>query len=877
MSDQDTPIIYLKDYTPTPYAVSHVDLKFEIFDGYTLVHTTLNIAPRNENAGYLELDGQDIQLQKLAIDGVQLSDTAYEVSNDILRIKTVPNVPFVLSSTVRIAPESNTYLEGLYRSNGIWCTQCEAEGFRRITFMYDRPDVMATYSVRLEADISAAPILLSNGNPTASGQLDAGRHYSEWQDPHPKPTYLFALVAGDLAHISDEFVTASGANIALKIYCELGKEKRCDYAMEALKHSMRWDEERFGREYDLDVFNIVAVSDFNSGAMENKGLNIFNDKLILADPLTATDADYAGIERVVSHEYFHNWTGNRITCRDWFQLCLKEGLTVYRDQEFTSDMRSRNVKRIQDVRKLWVNQFPEDAGPLAHAPRPDHYKEINNFYTMTVYEKGAEVVRMLATLLGETGFKKGMDLYFNRHDGDATTIEAWLKVFEDATGEDLSQFSIWYTQAGTPDVDVSSSWDGTTGTFSVTTKQSVAPTPGQDQKHALQVPLKFGLVGGNGNDASYDSVSGGEVRADIFVLDKSEQTFTFSGLASKPVLSINRNYSSPIKLTQNQSDEDLSFLARHDSDAVNRWMASQKIAKQMIVARVRGASYAPADAERLASALRETLVQKDSDPIFKAYCLQLPSESEIYQTLAVDIDPDAVRACRKELVALVLENIKEDLADVYRGLSVDGAYSSDIEQVQKRTLRNQALRLLMSSGDETFANEAADQFEKADNLTDKISALAASVGSNTKYAKDMMAKFDASSYSEPLVWDKWLSLTASSPTDTALEGVKKVLADPRFPKGNPNRFRSLIGGFAAGNVPQFMRLDGQGFAFVAETLGDMDAQNPQLAARMLTTFRTFRMFEPRRRDLAESNLRKLSKRENLSVNMREILGRILEG
>lgn len=877
MSDQDNSIIYLKDYAPTPYIVSHVDLRFEIFDGYALVHANLNISPRNENAGPLKLDGQELKLERLEIDGVALEPGAYSVSSDLLQIETVPDVAFVLTSTVRIAPEDNTYLEGLYRSNGIWCTQCEAEGFRRITFMYDRPDVMATYSVRSEADIASAPVLLSNGNPRAEGKLEGGRHFSEWHDPHPKPTYLFALVAGDLAHIADDFTTASGNDVALKIYCEQGKEGRCRYAMKALIDSMVWDEERFGREYDLDVFNIVAVSDFNSGAMENKGLNIFNDKLILADPDTATDADYAGIERVVSHEYFHNWTGNRITCRDWFQLCLKEGLTVYRDQEFTSDMRSRTVKRIQDVRKLWVNQFPEDAGPLAHPPRPDHYKEINNFYTMTVYEKGAEVVRMLATLLGETQFKKGMDLYFKRHDGEATTIEAWLIVFEDATGEDLSQFAHWYTQAGTPIVDISSHWNAAEGIFSITAKQHVLPTPGEPSKHALQIPLKFGLVGHNGEDSRFGDVSGGDVRDDILVLEKSKQTFVFSGLSEKPILSINRNYSAPIKLNQEQTDEDLSFLALHDRDAVNRWMASQKIAKQMIVARVRGREYANDDAQRLADALRATLLNDDGDLIFKAYCLQLPSESEIYQALAENIDPDAVRACRKELVALVLAELKDDLATVYRDTSINAPYSSDLEQVEKRTLRNQALRLLMSSGDETYAKLAFEQFENADNLTNKISALAASVGSETAYAKDMMAAFDASSYAEPLVWDKWLSLTASSPSDDALEGVKAVLADPRFPKGNPNRFRALIGGFAGGNAPQFTRLDGQGFAFVAKTIGELDKKNPQLAARMLTTFRTYRMFEPKRRALAESSLQNLASQNDLSVNSREILEKILQG
>ncbi|MCB9993448.1 MAG: aminopeptidase N [Hyphomicrobiaceae bacterium] len=871
--------IRLSDYRPTPFAISHVDLTFDVAEGETRVTSKLSVVPREGRSGEpLVLDGEALELERIAIDAEPLNPSDYTYADDKLTIASVPDRPFELLTVVVIRPETNTQLEGLFRSADIWCTQCEAEGFRRITFMYDRPDVLSTFSVRIEADRELAPVLLSNGNPGTAGVLGGGRHFAEWHDPFPKPTYLFALVAGDLSHLADGFTTASGQEVALKIYCEPGKQDRCQYAMKVLKDSMRWDESRFGREYDLDVFNIVAVSNFNTGAMENKGLNIFNDKLILASPETATDADYANIERVVSHEYFHNWTGNRITCRDWFQLCLKEGLTVFRDQEFTSDTRSRPVKRIDDIKDLWARQFPEDAGPLAHPPRPDRYEAIDNFYTGTVYEKGAEIVRMLLTLLGKDGFRKGMDLYFERHDGEATTIEAWIKVFEDASGQNLQQFLGWYTQAGTPEVRAATSWDEATRTFTLELEQNVAPTPGEPTKKVLDIPLGFGLVGPNGEDLEIAEVSGGTVESGLIRLKQKKQTLTFTGLSARPVLSLNREFSAPINVADDLGPEDLSFLARHDADPVNRWMAIQELAKEMMVARARsGTSYVAAELATLVDALRQTLARPSDDPSFKALCLQMPSEGELYSALKSNIDPDAVQLAREELVRAIARALKSDLADHYAANTPRGPFSLAFSEVDRRAIRNQALRLLVATNDPEWAEIAADQFETADNLTDRLAALSISVHNRTAHAERLMREFGETSANEPLVWDKWLALTAVRPAREALDDVIATLASPRFPTANPNRFRALVGAFVTSNVPQFARPDGRGFQFVAGLLGDVDRSNPQLAARLLTSFRTFRMFESGRREKAESALRELASQPHLSRNSEEILGRILEG
>ncbi|HWV02392.1 MAG TPA: aminopeptidase N, partial [Devosia sp.] len=576
--------IFLKDYAPTPYTIDKVELDVRIVPETAQVRALLTISPRPGTVpgAPLVLDADELTLRSIAVDGLPLPLTAYETSPTTLTLVEPPGRTFVLETEVTLEPEKNLRLMGLYRSGGTWCTQCEPEGFRRITYYYDRPDILAPFKVTMTADKAMAPVLLANGNLVEQGDIDGGEHYAVWEDPFPKPSYLFAMVAGDLGSIHDEFTTQSGRKVALGVYCTHGREDECLFAMDSLKRSMAWDERRFGREYDLDIFNIVAVSDFNFGAMENKGLNIFNDKLVFTKPETATDDDYYGVERVIAHEYFHNWTGDRVTCRDWFQLCLKEGLTVYRDQEFTSDERSRPVKRIDDVRLLRATQFVEDSGPLAHAARPDRYKEINNFYTTTVYEKGAEIVRMLATLLGQAGFRRGMDLYFERHDGEATTIEAFIKSFEDANGVDLQQFQTWYLQAGTPEVTVADSYDAATQTYKLTLRQNTAPTPGQPDKQPLVVPVKFGLIGPNGSPMGWRSASG-DVRDDMLVLDGPSATFEFKGVPNKPVPSLFREFSAPVKVVNTLTQADRLFLARHDSDPFNRWQSLQDVALALML------------------------------------------------------------------------------------------------------------------------------------------------------------------------------------------------------------------------------------------------------------------------------------------------------
>ena len=641
--------VFLKDYAPSAYRVERLELDVAIASPVTRVRAILSLVPAAGTAPGtpLVLDGDEFVLRSVAIDGRPLSLTEYAATPSSLTINEPPAKRFVLETEVALEPEKNTRLMGLYRSGGTWCTQCEPEGFRRITYYLDRPDVLTTFRVRMTADKAAAPVLLANGNLVDSGELDGGRHYAVWDDPFPKPSYLFAMVAGDLGSIHDSFVTASGRKVALGIYCAHGREEDCRFAMDSLKRAMAWDERRFGREYDLDVFNIAAVSDFNFGAMENKGLNIFNDKLVFVKPDSATDDDYHSVERVIAHEYFHNWTGDRITCRDWFQLCLKEGLTVYRDQEFTSDERSRAVKRIDDVRTLRAAQFPEDASPLSHPPRPDRYKEINNFYTTTVYEKGAEIVRMLATLLGETGFRKGMDLYFDRHDGEATTIEAFIKCFEDANSLDLQHFQTWYLQAGTPEVTVADSYDAASQTYRLTLSQNTAPTRGQAEKLPLVIPVKFGLIGPNGSPMGWSQASG-DVRDDMLVLSGPSATFEFKGVANRPVASLFRGFSAPVKIATEMGQADRLFLARHDSDPFNRWQSLQDVALTLMLAAVGGQEWSEADVGALADALAETVQSPALDPAFKALALALPSELIVARTLGVNIDPDRIRAVTAE-------------------------------------------------------------------------------------------------------------------------------------------------------------------------------------------------------------------------------------
>jgi aminopeptidase N len=869
--------IRLKDYRAPDWLVETVTLDVSLHPTQTKVRARLALRPNSQGpAAPLVLDGDGLTLTALRLDGKALPSESYVATPDSLTIPQVPNAPFTLEIETLVDPTANTQLSGLYRSSGTYCTQCEAEGFRRITYFPDRPDVMAVYSTRIEADKAQAPVLLSNGNLIDSGDLTGGRHFAVWHDPHPKPAYLFALVGGNLSAIEDRFVTMSGRDVTLRIYVEPGKESRCGYAMDSLKRSMRWDEEKFGCEYDLDIFMIVAVSDFNMGAMENKGLNIFNDKYVLAGADTQTDVDFAQIEAVIAHEYFHNWTGNRITCRDWFQLCLKEGLTVFRDQEFSSDMRSRPVKRISDVRGLCAAQFIEDAGPLAHPVRPDTYKEINNFYTSTVYEKGAEVVRMVQTLIGPEKFRAGMDLYFARHDGEAATVEQFIQCFADASGRDLTQFMRWYSQAGTPEVTVAGRFDAARKSYTLDVKQSVPPTPGQPTKEPMVIPLGIGLVGQGGRDLPLTLSDGRKVERGVLVLSEPAESFEFTGIAEPPVLSINRGFSAPIKLTTDLDVHRLAFLAAHDSDAFNRWQALQTISMRLLIDNVAAlhAGGSPRSDEKLLGALEAILNDTALQPAFVALALVPPGEGDVAREIGRDIDPDAVHQARKALRAAIGERVGPALTKAYERMTVPGPYSPDAASAGRRSLRNVALDLLAATAAPAAIARAARQFDAADNMTDRLAALATLSQHAGPERERALADFYTRYAADPLVIDKWFSLQAMSPQPDTLDKVRALTAHSAFSFANPNRVRALISAFA-GNPTQFNRADGAGYDFVAGHVLALDPKNPQLAARLATAFRTWRTLEQGRRSKAQAALERIKAAADLSRDLADIVERAL--
>ena len=870
--------IKLKDYLPPAWLVETVTLDVSLEAKQTKVKATLVLKPNPlSGAAPLTLDGDDLTLTGLKLDGATLPPENYVVTSDSLIIAQPPNRPLTLEIDTVVDPSANTQLSGLYRSSGTYCTQCEAEGFRRITYFPDRPDVMAVYTTRIEADKAEAPILLANGNLIEAGDLPGGRHFAVWHDPHPKPSYLFALVGGSLGCVEDSFRTMSGRDVVLRIYVEPGKEARCGYAMDALKRSMRWDEEAFGREYDLDIFMIVAVSDFNMGAMENKGLNVFNDAYVLASPETATDANYAQIEAVIAHEYFHNWTGNRITCRDWFQLCLKEGLTVFRDQEFSSDMRSRPVKRIADVRGLRASQFMEDAGPLAHPVRPETYREINNFYTSTVYEKGAEVVRMVQTLLGKEKFRAGMDLYFQRHDGEAATVEQFVQCFADASGRDMTQFMRWYSQAGTPQVTVATRYDAGRQTFMLDCRQQVPPTPGQPTKEPMVIPLALGLVGQDGSDLPLKLANGRRIEDGLIVLNETAQTFEFTGIEHKPVLSINRGFSAPIKLDTDLTADDLAFLAARDPDAFNRWQALQTISTRLLIENVAAlrAGEKPRDAGKLMAALAAIMEDAALAPAFVALALVPPGEGDIAREIGKDIDPDAIHRARQALRAEIGERLGPALSTVYERLMVAGSFSPDSTSAGRRALRNVALDLLAATGKPEAIARAVRQYEAADNMTDRMAALSALALHNVPERARALADFYDRYASDALVIDKWFSLQAMIPQPETLDQVRSLTQHRAFAFSNPNRVRALIGVFAQGNTTQFNRPDGKGYDFIADTLLALDPKNPQLAARLATAFRSWRMLESGRQAKAKAALERVQTAGNLSRDLTDIVQRAL--
>ena len=854
--------VRLSEYRPPDWLVETVDLRIDLHPTRTPVRATLKLKP-NPAAGApapLTLDGDGLTLVSLKIDGAPVAKDAYVATPDSLTIAQPPHRPFTLEIETLVDPQANLQLSGLYRSSGNYCTQCEAEGFRRITYYPDRPDVMAVFTTRIEADKAEAPVLLANGNLREGGDLPDGRHFAVWHDPWPKPAYLFALVGGKLGHIEDNFVTKSGRAVTLRIYVEPGKEDRAGYAMDSLKRSMRWDELVFGREYDLDVFMIVAVSDFNMGAMENKGLNLFNDKYVLATHETATDNDFVSIEAIIAHEYFHNWTGNRITCRDWFQLCLKEGLTVYRDQEFTSDMRSRVVTRIGDVRGLRAHQFVEDAGPLAHPVRPELYREINNFYTTTVYEKGAEVVRMIHTLIGAELFRKGMDLYFERHDGEAATVEQFVQCFADVSKRDLKQFMRWYSQAGTPEVVASGHYDAVAKTYRLDLAQVTPPTPSQPTKEPMVVPLVTGLLGRDGRDLPLTLADGPPIERGVLLLDKAAQSFVVTGVTERPVLSTNRNFSAPIRLTANLGAGDLRLMAAHDSDPFNRWQAVQTLASALLVgnvARLR-AGLDPEVDEGLLNALAAILADQTLEPAFVAEALSPPSEADIAREIGRDVDPDAIFRSRTGLRALMGLHLNAALTATFQRLADNGPYSPDAISAGRRLLKNVCLDLLAATQESHAIRLVAKQYQDADNMTDRMAALGTLSLHDVAERKAAFDDFYRRYQDDPLIIDKWFALQAMTPDPATLDRVRALTEHPAFSMTNPNRVRSLIGAFAQGNQTQFNRPDGAGYEFIADRILALDPNNPQVASRMTTAFKSWRVLEGGRRARARAALQRIA-------------------
>jgi aminopeptidase N len=880
MRTEEARPVRLEDYRPPDWLVETVELDVKLDPVATLVRATLTLRLNGNGTAPapLMLDGDALELRALKLDGATLPPEQFVATAERLTIAQPPHRPFRLEIETVVDPSANTQLMGLYRSGPIYCTQCEAEGFRRITYFPDRPDVMAVYTTRIEAEKSDAPVLLANGNLIASGDVPGtSRHFAVWHDPFPKPSYLFALVGGKLACVEDRFRTMSGREVTLRIYVEAGKEARCAYAMDSLKRAMRWDETAFGREYDLDIFMIVAVSDFNMGAMENKGLNVFNDKYVLASPETATDGDFDRIEAIIAHEYFHNWTGNRITCRDWFQLCLKEGLTVFRDQEFSSDARSRAVERISDVRGLRAHQFMEDAGPLAHPVRPRLYHEINNFYTATVYEKGAEVVRMLKALLGPETFRQGMDLYFTRHDGEAATIEQFVQCFADVSGADLAQFMLWYSQAGTPELIAAGSYDADAKTYRLDVAQTVPPTPGQPTKEAMVIPLAVGLVGRDGRDLPLKFRDGRTIERGVLTLTKPAETFVFGEIGEPPVPSLNRGFSAPIKLIANLSADDLRFLAAHDADAFNRWQALQTLATRLLldnVASLRAAKPARQDGGLL-HALGAILDDGTLEPAFIALALTLPGESDLAREIGRDVDPDAIFAARSDLRAAVGEHLAGSLFDHYRRLSESRPYSPDAASAGRRALRNICLDLLVATRRPDAVSLAARQYQAADNMTDRMAALSTLSPCDVPERAAMLDDFYARYADDPLIVDKWFTLQATIPEPATLDRVKALTGHRAFSFANPNRVRALIHAFALANQREFNRADGAGYDFVADTVLALDRKNPQLAAKLLAAMKSWRVLEPGRRAMAEKALQQVAAAPSRSPDVADIVQRAL--
>jgi aminopeptidase N len=867
----DTPQpIKLSDYRPPAFLVDEVHLTFQLSANATRVKARLTVRRNGEHAEPLRFNGERLKPISVAIDGRILDEAERTIDAEWLTIPDAPDA-FTLETEVEIDPESNKALDGLYMSGGRFCTQCEAEGFRKITFWPDRPDVLSRFTVRIEAD-NAFEHLLSNGNLIESGDLPDGRRYAVWNDPFPKPSYLFALVAGRLDVLEDSLVTMSGRTVDLRIYVDPGMSARAAYAMDALKRSMTWDEETFGREYDLDLFMIVAVRDFNFGAMENKGLNIFNSSLLLADPQTATDMDYERIESVVAHEYFHNWTGDRITCRDWFQLCLKEGLTVFRDQSFSADMRGHAVQRIKDVKALRARQFAEDQGPLAHPVRPSSYLKIDNFYTATIYEKGAEVIRMLKTLIGDQAFRAGMDLYFERWDGHATTVEEFIRCFAEAAGQDLSGFFAWYEQAGTPRVSLASAYDANARTLTLDLKQETPPTPGQPDKRALPIPVRIGLLDADGRTLAFER-DGQAVDETLVVLDGPTATITLTGVDARPAISALRGFSAPVVMTTNAPAKDRYVLLAGDPDLFNRWEAGQDLSRDLILARAAGTPDEVAE-ERYAEAVGRALEDQAADPAFKALLLSLPSESDL--ALAVQpADPAAIHGAREALRQRLSLHLEDELKRLHAGLQSLGEFSPDAAGAGRRALRNAAIDLLAANPRSDNADLARGHFDAAANMTDAMGGLSALMQVGGEAFDNALAAFYEQWKSEPLVIDKWFAIQARDPSDSALGRVLGLTAHPAFDAKNPNRLRALVATFAVGNPAQFHDQTGAGYRFLADQIIAIDGFNPMIAARLVDSLGGWRRYTPDLGALMKAELSRILAAPGLSKNVFELANRAL--
>jgi aminopeptidase N len=884
MRDAQPQVIHREEYTAPAFLIERTELAFDLHEDHALVTACLQLRrnPQADPRAPLELHGQELELLSLQLDGRALEPAEYHLGAEELRVDAVPE-SFQLRSQVRIRPQDNTSLEGLYQSRAMFCTQCEAEGFRKITWYLDRPDVMAEFHVTIEADQSRYPVLLSNGNPLALEALGNGRHRASWHDPFPKPAYLFALVAGDLRYLEDRFRTASGRDVTLRIYVEEKDLEKCDHAMLSLQQSMRWDEDVYGREYDLDVFNIVAVDDFNMGAMENKGLNIFNSSCVLCSPETTTDAGFQRVQSIVAHEYFHNWSGNRVTCRDWFQLSLKEGFTVFRDEEFSADMGSRTVKRVEDVNVLRSAQFAEDAGPMAHPVRPDSFVEISNFYTATIYQKGAEVVRMIHTLLGPERFRQGSDLYFERHDGQAVTCEDFVRAMEDASAVDLSQFRRWYSQAGTPRVSAAGAYDAGQQRYTLTLQQSTAPTPGQPDKTPVMIPVAMGLLGAAGNlplrlaGQAPDTETADNTHR-VLVLTAAEQTFCFEGVMERPVPALLRGFSAPVRLDYDYSSAELCALMSREEDGFVRWDAAQQLALRVLdAAQELLAAGAPPEIDPLyLDACGELLADTALDPAMVAEMLRLPGEGYLAELAASrgGADVDAIHAARNAVRSALAQRHQAAFLACYQRLASTEAYAPNCAQIGARSLRNTCLDYLALMGEEGLAL-AATQFADASNMTDRLAALQALASHGSPAQRDATLEWFYQDWQhETLVVNQWLQVQATLPAADTLERVQRLLLHPAFDSRNPNKLRALIGAFCSANPINFHRADGAGYRFLADRIAELDARNPQIAARLLTPLTKWRNYRGRGQ-LMRAQLQRLAALPEVSRDVYEVLEKAL--